>query len=91
MLLDKADGDEVLALAAYACRIGCGRPARRKVPRYRETQDYVRKVTLAAGEAPAGAPRKLKIYKTLEIIDGRAVPRYSSESPPLAHAKIVSR
>jgi len=91
LLLDKYDGDEVLALAAYNAGSGAVDRHGRKVPRYRETQDYVRKVTLAAGEAPAGAPRKLKIYKTLEIIDGRAVPRYSSEKPAAGSYQIVSR
>jgi soluble lytic murein transglycosylase-like protein len=91
LLLDKYDGDEVLALAAYNAGSGAVDRHGRKVPRYRETQDYVRKVTLAAGEAPAATPRKLKIYKTLEIIDGRAVPRYSSEQPASGSYEVISR
>jgi soluble lytic murein transglycosylase-like protein len=91
LLLDKYDGDEILALAAYNAGSGAVDRHGRKVPRYRETQDYVRKVTLAAGEAPAATPRKLKIYKTLEIIDGRAVPRYSSEKPVSGSYDVVSR
>jgi len=91
LLLDKYDGDEVLALAAYNAGSGAVDRHGRKVPRYRETQDYVRKVTLAAGDAPATATRKLKIYKTLEIIDGRAVPRYSSEKPAAGSFEVISR
>jgi soluble lytic murein transglycosylase-like protein len=91
LLLDKYDGDEVLALAAYNAGSGAVDRHGRKVPRYRETQDYVRKVTLAAGDAPAVSPRKLKIYKTLEIVDGRAIPRYSSEKPAFGSFEIISR
>jgi soluble lytic murein transglycosylase-like protein len=91
LLLDKYDGDEVLALAAYNAGSGAVDRHGRKVPRYRETQDYVRKVTLAAGDSPAVTPRKLNIYKTLEIIDGRAIPRYSSEKPAFGSFEIISR
>jgi hypothetical protein len=46
-------------------------------------------VGAAAGEA--GPRRKLIIYKTIEIVDGRAVPRYSSERPASGSFQIVSR
>jgi hypothetical protein len=90
LLLDKYNGDEVLALAAYNAGSGAVDRHGRKVPPYRETQDYVRKVSLSAGEAPVSR-RKLTIYKTLEILDGRAVPRYSSEKPSSGSFEIVSR
>ena len=45
---------------------------------------------LAAGESPASR-KKLIIYKTIEILDGRAVPRYSSEKPSSGSFQIVSR
>jgi soluble lytic murein transglycosylase-like protein len=90
LLLDKYNGDELLALAAYNAGSGAVDRHGRKVPPYRETQDYVRKVTLNAGEAPV-ARRKLIIYKTLEILDGRAVPRYSSEKPSSGSFDIVTR
>jgi soluble lytic murein transglycosylase-like protein len=90
LLLDKYDGDELLALAAYnAGSLAVDRHGKR-VPPYRETQDYVRKVTLKAGEAPVSR-RKLIIYKTLEILDGRVVPRYSSEKPTSGSFDIVSK
>lgn len=90
LLLDKYDGDELLALAAYnAGSLAVDRHGKR-VPPYRETQDYVRKVTLKAGEAPVSR-RKLIIYKTLEILDGRVVPRYSSEKPTSGSFDVVSK
>jgi hypothetical protein len=90
LLLDKYNGDELLALAAYNAGSGAVDRHGRKVPPYRETQDYVRKVTLNAGEAPV-ARRKLVIYKTLEILDGRAVPRYSREKPSSGSFDFVTR
>ena len=90
-LLDEYEGNEELALAAYNAGSGAVAKYGRRVPPYRETRDYVRKVGAAAGDSESGPRRKLIIYKTIEILDGRAVPRYSSERPSSGTFQIVSR
>jgi soluble lytic murein transglycosylase-like protein len=88
ILLDQHDGDEQLALAAY--NAGPGAVAKYgRIPPYRETTNYVKKVRAAAGESTIN--RKGTIYKTIEIVDGRAIPRYSSERPKSGSFQIVTR
>jgi soluble lytic murein transglycosylase-like protein len=87
-LLDKYRGNEELALAAYNAGSGAVDKYGQRIPPYRETKDYVSKVVGSAGRTASGkrpavqqAAVRRRMYKTIEIVDGRAVPRYSNERP----------
>jgi len=88
-LLDRFDGDESLALAAYNAGPEAVDRHGRQVPPYRETRDYVKKVgALNGGTSPLPAAKRI-VYKTFEIVDGRAVPRYSTQPPSTGTYEIV--
>ena len=90
-LLDRYDGNEELALAAYNAGAMAVERHGRRVPPFRETQDYVRKVGLGAAGASthAAATNTHVVYKSFEIVDGRAVPRYSTRKPALGTYEVV--
>jgi len=85
-LLDRYSQNEELALAAY----NAGPTAVEKykaVPPYRETRDYVSKITKQAGSRPA----PLKVYRVVEYKDGREIVRYTNTPPPDDAAKKSGR
>jgi soluble lytic murein transglycosylase-like protein len=76
-LLTKFAQNVALALAAY----NAGPNAVTKygaVPPYRETQNYVTRITSAVD----AAPKRKRIYKTVEIVNGREIPRLSTVETP---------
>ena len=81
-LIDRYDGNEELALAAYNAGAEAVDRHGKTVPPYRETRDYVKKVgAVRGGDARDASLTRRVVYKTFEIVDGRAVPHYSSRKP----------
>lgn len=73
-LLTRYSNSEELALAAY----NAGPGAVEKygtVPPYRETRDYVAKIRRNAGPI---TPPVMKVYRTVDLVNGREVTRYST-------------
>jgi soluble lytic murein transglycosylase-like protein len=85
-LLGQYSQDMRLALAAY--NAGPASVAKYgDVPPYRETQAYVQKITSKTAGLPVlglrtpAAAAGIQMYKWVEIVDGRPVPRYSNVPP----------
>jgi Transglycosylase SLT domain len=75
-LLVSYEGRVELALAAYNAGPGAVKKYGGKVPPYRETQNYVARIQNTGGSSGAPAPAR-RVYRTVEIVDGREVVRYS--------------
>jgi soluble lytic murein transglycosylase-like protein len=84
-LLTKFAENVPLALAAY----NAGPTAVERygaVPPFRETRDYVSRITKVVD----AAPKPKKIYRTYEIVNGREVPKYSTVQTPGAELITVA-
>jgi soluble lytic murein transglycosylase-like protein len=89
-LLDRFDGKIDLALAAY--NAGPGAVERYDgVPPYRETRNYVAKLTNIIKDVQPVTSGGLTIYKVTEVTpDGREIVRYSDRKPDHAQHSVVS-
>jgi hypothetical protein len=90
-LMDTYDGNVELALAAYNAGPGAVKKYGGKVPPYRETQNYVARIQSSTGEGATGTsgtlPSRRPIYRSVQIIEGREVVRYTAT--PSADAEVV--
>ena len=89
MLLDKYNNNEQLALAAYNAGPTAVDKYGNKVPPYRETQSYVKRIGVLNGTLRNGSGGR--IYKVTEIVDGREVVRYTNTKPSDTPSSEVAR
>jgi soluble lytic murein transglycosylase-like protein len=88
-LLDRFENNEQLALAAYNAGPSAVDRHGQTVPPYRETQNYVSRINQITGHPIER--RAKQIYKTMVIVDGRPVSRYSDQKPASGGYEVVSR
>ena len=52
------------------------------MPPYRETRNYVGRITSSLKAAAPPAPAPFRMYRTVQVVDGREVVKYSNVSAP---------
>jgi soluble lytic murein transglycosylase-like protein len=80
-LLTRYDDREELALAAYNAGPGAVQKYGGTVPPYRETRNYVDRIRSATMSGPA-APAPFRLYRVVQIVEGREVVKYSNVAAP---------
>ena len=81
-LLDRYGNDEQLALAAYNAGPGAVDKHGTTVPPYKETRNYVSKIGKIAGAShPEPVVAGTKLYRTVDIVDGREIVKYTDKKP----------
>jgi len=88
-LLNRYDDDEQLALAAYNAGPRAVDKYGSKVPPYKETQNYVLKISGIRGNV-RNAPGT-RMYRAVEIVDGRRVVKYTNTKPESGDYEEVRR
>jgi soluble lytic murein transglycosylase-like protein len=87
-LLTRYDDRVELALAAYNAGPGAVERYGGTVPPYRETMDYVDRIQGTVGR-DAEAPAPFRLYRSVEVVDGHEVIKYSNVASP--GAEVVGR